>query len=104
VTTSLKIPGAVIPRTARRAPSSDVYPANGPSVEILGCPGGFDPKKYGIESLRRAKALHILNSTGDLESVRVLLGHEKIESTSYYLSIAKRAKSDFIAVSRTFEI
>ena len=65
---------------------------------------GFDPKKYGIESLRRTKALHILNSTGDLETVRVLLGHEKIESTSYYLSIAKRAKSDFIAISRTFEI
>ena len=64
----------------------------------------LDPKKYGIESLRRTKALHILNSTGDLETVRVLLGHEKIESTSYYLSIAKRAKSDFIAISRTFDI
>jgi site-specific recombinase XerD len=65
---------------------------------------GFDPKKYGIESLRRTKALHILNSTGDLETVRVLLGHEKIESTSHYLSIAKRTKSDFIAISLTFDI
>ncbi len=43
---------------------------------------GFDPNKYGTESLRRTKALHILNSTGDLETVRVLLGHEKIESTA----------------------
>jgi len=35
---------------------------------------GLDPKKYGNESLRRTKALHILNSTGDLGAVRVLLG------------------------------
>ena len=65
---------------------------------------GFDPKKYGIESLRRTKALHILNSTGDLETVRVLLGHEKIESTSHYLSIGKGTKSDPIAISRAFDI
>jgi integrase len=63
---------------------------------------GLDPKKYGNESLRRTKALHILNSTGDLEAVRALLGHEKIESTAHYLSIAK--KSDPIAISRAFDI
>jgi site-specific recombinase XerD len=40
---------------------------------------GLDPKKYGVESLRRTKALHILNGTGDLETVRVLLGHSKID-------------------------
>jgi integrase len=65
---------------------------------------GFDPNKYGTESLRRTKALHILNSTGDLETVRVLLGHEKIESTAHYLSIAKRSKSDPIAISSAFDI
>src|SRR3979411_1882684 len=58
---------------------------------------GLDPKKYGKESLRRTKALHILNNTGDLETVRVLLGHAKIESTSKFLRIVK--KSDAIAVS-----
>jgi integrase len=63
---------------------------------------GLDPKKYGIESLRRTKALHILNSTGDLETVRVLLGHAKIESTANYLRIAK--KSDPIAICRAFDI
>jgi site-specific recombinase XerD len=63
---------------------------------------GLDPKKYGIESIRRTKALHILNSTGDLEAVRMLLGHERIESTAHYLSIAK--KSDPIAISRAFDI
>src|SRR3982075_3679310 len=45
----------------------------------------LDPKKYGIESLRRTKALHILNGTGDIETVRALLGHMKIESTARYL-------------------
>jgi integrase/recombinase XerD len=65
---------------------------------------GFDPNKYGIESLRRTKALHILNSSGDWETVRVLLGHEKIESTVHYLSIAKRSKSDPIAISSAFDI
>jgi site-specific recombinase XerD len=63
---------------------------------------GLDPKKYGNESLRRTKALHILNGTGDIETVRVLLGHLKIESTARYLRIAKR--SDPIAISRAFDI
>ena len=65
---------------------------------------GFDPEKYGTESLRRTKALHILESTGDLETVRMLLGHEKIESTSHYLSIGKGTKSDPIAISQAFDI
>jgi len=63
---------------------------------------GLSPQKYGVESLRRTKALHILNGTGDLETVRVLLGHRKIESTARYLRIAKR--SDPIAVSQVFNI
>ena len=63
---------------------------------------GHNPKKYGHESLRRTKALLILNGTGDLEAVRVLLGHTKIESTARYLRIAKR--SDPIAISHAFNI
>jgi len=63
---------------------------------------GLDPKKYGNESLRRTKALHILNGTGDLETVRVLLGHAKIESTAKYLRIDR--KSDPIAICRAFDI
>ena len=34
---------------------------------------GLDPKRYSTESLRRAKALHILRGTGDLQTVRALL-------------------------------
>jgi site-specific recombinase XerD len=63
---------------------------------------GIDPKNYGTHSLRRTKALHILNSTGDLDAVGSLLGHRKLVSTANYLSIAKR--SDPIALSSAFEI
>jgi integrase len=63
---------------------------------------GLEPENYGKESLRRTKALHILNGTGDLETVRLLLGHAKIESTAHYLRLAKR--SDPIAISRAFDI
>ena len=63
---------------------------------------GLNPKQYGNESLRRTKALHILKGTGDIETVRVLLGHMKIESTARYLRMAKR--SDPIAISRAFDI
>ena len=71
-------------------------------VQLWVSEAGLDPKKYGIESIRRTKALHILNSTGDLEAVRMLLGHEKIESTAHYLSVAK--KPDPIKISRAFDI
>ncbi len=64
---------------------------------------GFDHENFGIESLRRTKALHILNGTGDIETVRALLGHTKIESTARYLLIAKK-RSDPIAISRAFDI
>jgi site-specific recombinase XerD len=43
---------------------------------------GFDPADYSVESLRRTKALHILKGTGDLQTVRALLGHVQIESTA----------------------
>lgn len=63
---------------------------------------GLDETRFGIESLRRTKALHILNGTGDLETVRVLLGHNKIESTANFLRIVR--KTDPIAVARAFDI
>jgi site-specific recombinase XerC len=62
----------------------------------------LDPKKYGNESLRRTKALHILKGSGDLEMVRILLGHAKIESTARFLRVP--TTSDPIAISRAFDI
>jgi site-specific recombinase XerD len=54
------------------------------------------------ESLRRTKALHILKGTGDLQTVRALLGHVQIESTARYLGL--RTNADPIEVSRAFDI
>jgi hypothetical protein len=47
----------------------------------------LDPKKYGNESLRRTKALHILKGSGHLEMVRILLSYAKIESTVRFLRV-----------------
>jgi integrase/recombinase XerD len=63
---------------------------------------GLDPKDYSVESLRRAKALHILKGTGDLQTVRALLGHVQIESTARYLGL--KTNADPIAVCRAFDI
>ena len=63
---------------------------------------GLDPTNYSVESLRRTKALHILKGTGDLQTVRVLLGHSRIESTARYLGL--KTNADPIAVCRAFDI
>ena|ERR1700693_3430393 len=63
---------------------------------------GLDPSLYSMESLRRTKALHILKGTGDLQTVRALLGHVQIESTARYLGL--KTKVDPIEVSRAFDI
>ena len=63
---------------------------------------GLDPKKYGKESLRRTRATHILDGTGDIETVRALLGHTKVETTARFLRITRKA--DPIAIARAFEI
>src|SRR5258708_15581054 len=48
---------------------------------------GLDPPDYSVESLRRAKALHIFESTGGLQTTRALLGHARIENTTRYLRL-----------------
>ncbi len=63
---------------------------------------GLDPAAYGTESLRRARAMYILKETGNLEVVRVLLGHSKVESTVRYLGDVKQPNP--LAVSRAHEI
>ena len=63
---------------------------------------GLDPSDYSVELLRRTKALHILKGTGDLQTVRALLGHARIESTARYLGL--KTKADPIVVCRAFDI
>jgi site-specific recombinase XerD len=48
------------------------------------------------------KALHIWKGTGDLEMVRMLLGHAKIESTARFLRVP--TASDPMLNSRAFDI
>jgi integrase len=63
---------------------------------------GIDPGNYGVDSLRRTKALHILKGTGDLQLVRALLGHANVEGVSRFLGL--QTKSDPLEVSRSFDI
>ena len=46
---------------------------------------GLDEHLYGIESLRRTRAVQILNRTGNLEVLRELLGHTNVSKTALYL-------------------
>jgi integrase len=62
---------------------------------------GLDPSDYGVESLRRTKALHIFKGSGDLPAVRALLGHATILVTARYLGL--EAESDPIEVCRAFD-
>ena len=71
-------------------------------LKFWGVEVGLDPGDYSVESLRRTKALHILKGTGDLQTVRALLGHVQIESTARYLGL--KTKADPIAVCRAFDI
>jgi integrase len=63
---------------------------------------GLDALPFGTESLRRTRAMYILSETGNLEAVRVLLGHTDIGSTARYLGDIQQP--DALAVSRAHEI
>jgi len=71
-------------------------------VKLWVADAGLDPGNYGLDSLRRTKALHILKGTGDLQAVRALLGHATIEGTSRFLGL--KTDSDPLAVCRAFDI
>ncbi len=59
---------------------------------------GLDRGAYGAESLRRTRATHILSETGNLEAVRLLLGHSDLGSTARHLGAVKQP--DSLAISR----
>jgi integrase len=63
---------------------------------------GLDASLYGTESLRRTRSKYILNRTGNLEAVRVLLGHDDIGSTARYLGDTE--PQDALAISRAHEM
>ena len=63
---------------------------------------GLDASSYGTESLRRTRAVYLLNRTGNVEAVRILLGLETIAATARYLSDSKPV--DALAISRAHAI
>lgn len=63
---------------------------------------GLDPSLYGTESLRRTRSTYILNHTGNLEAVRVLLGLNDVGSTARYLSDSE--PQDALVISRAHEM
>ena len=48
-----------------------------------------DPKYYGTHSMRRTMAAHVYKQTQDTETVRQLLGHASVASTSSYLDVSR---------------
>ena len=63
---------------------------------------GLDSSSYGIESLRRTRAIYILDKTANLEAVRIMLGVKSIGATAQYLSGAKPVNA--LAINRAHEI
>ncbi len=63
---------------------------------------GLDMSLYGIESLRRTRSIYILNKTGNMEAVRIMLGNADIRATARYLSDAKPVNA--LAINRAHKI
>ena len=63
---------------------------------------GLDPSLHGAETLRRTRAMYVVNSTGNMEAARILLGLSDIRSTALYLRGAEPV--DALSISRKHEI
>jgi site-specific recombinase XerD len=63
---------------------------------------GLDETLYGTESLRRTRSIYLLNKTGNMEAVRIMLGLVDIRATARYLGEAKPVNA--LAINRANKI
>ena len=63
---------------------------------------GIDERLYGTESLRRTRSIYILNKTGNMDAVRIMLGLADIRATARYLSASNPV--DALAINRAHAI
>ena len=63
---------------------------------------GIDATAYGIESLRRTRSIYILNKTGNMEAVRIMLGLADIRATARYLNGSKPV--DALAINQSLKL
>ena len=58
---------------------------------------GFEKGKYSAHSLRHSFATHLPDAGVGLHSIKVLLGHSKIETTMIYLHLQKSKRAKLIS-------
>ena len=58
---------------------------------------GFEKGTYSAHSLRHSFATHLLDQGVDLHTIKVLLGHSKIETTMIYLHLQKSKRAALVS-------
>jgi len=58
---------------------------------------GFEKGQFSAHSLRHSFATHLLDTGADLHTIKILLGHSKIETTMVYLHLQKSKRAKIVS-------